>query len=104
MKYDRIEDVPPKYRVIIDRDYTILNHVLDNLAYAGTGFGISAAVAKLFWRHTKRFSMFYKELDYYAQIELCPEGFNPPKPLEFVADNRELIKKVIQRFIIKAAS
>ena len=99
MKYYRIEDIAPKFREISERDYTILNHVLDNLAYAGTGFDISrTAVGKVFWKHMKRFSMYYKELDYYAQLEVCPEGFIPPKPLEFVADNRELIKKAFKEF------
>ena len=46
----------------------------------------------------QHFSMCYKELNYYAQLELCAEDFNPPKPLEFVADNHELIKKAIKEF------
>ena len=31
-------------------------------------------------------------------IDLCPKDFNYPKPLEFVADNDELIKKAIKEF------
>ena len=73
--------------------------MFDNLAYAGTGFDMSrTAVGKVFWKHMKRFSMYYKELDYYAQLESCAEDFNPPKSLEFVTDNRELIKKSIKEF------
>ena len=57
MKYCRIEDITPEFRIISVRDYLIINHVLDNLAYAGTDFGISrAAVGKVFWKHMKRFS------------------------------------------------
>ena len=77
----------------------IFNHVLDNLVYAGTDLKISrTAIAKVFWKHMKRFNMLYKELDHYAQLDVCPAEFNPPKPLEFVAANRELLKKVIKEF------
>mgnify|MGYP000264604012 CR=1 FL=1 len=78
----------------------ILFHVVDNLAYAGKDFGgISrTAIGKIFWKHMNRMSMCHKELDYYSQIKACPKDFLPPKPLEFVSDNRELIKKAIKEF------
>lgn len=42
--------------------------------------------------------MCYKELDYYAQLELCAKNVDPLKPLEFVADNQNLIRKAIKEF------
>jgi len=94
------EDVPPKHRIISDRDYAVLIHVIHNLAYAGKDFGgISrTAIGKIFWKHMKRIGLYYRELDYYGQVELCAKDISPPKPLEFVADNRESIKKAIKEF------
>ena len=97
--YYSVDDISPGLRKISDRDYRVLKHVVDNLAYAGEDFGISrTAVAKIFWKHMKRFSLCYKSLDYYAQLKLCTEDSKPLTPLEFVKDNRQLIKEVIKRF------
>ena len=96
---DKLKDIAPYYRKISERDVIVFYHVLDNLTYKDNGYGLSKTdISMIFWKHMNRLGRCYKELDYQAQKNLCCKDFKYPKPLEFVADNRELIDKVMKEF------